>query len=510
MFTTIPSNDFLDISISINSLLISPLFDYFLYFMNENQMEQYNLSRLKKRGSNAPSKEEIKERVVRGIARNDHLLQAHQQQRKEQEEKDKDIDKLRESYRALKKQNKIIDILLPSMNALSVLTSQSIPVSSARSEHSTLSLKRPFVPLKRNRNVKLNVITHNNNSNTSNNNNNESNNNSNNDDDDDDDGYKGDDCSDIDSNQRKIALKKKKLKSLKATPIRRLSQPQSLRKNIDYRDQNKNTENEKNHDRNSDKNIERNNDKNNDKNNDRRNEINNGIVKIADQDIPEISLLGPIGQDSLVSSLNMSSGSLKEGSAANDIHSMFSPGGLESLNSADSFIRNLKEMHTCISTASSTGVLGTGEITARNKVGNNHMYNHSNHNNYHKKEKEKEKEKDKKKKQNGRSINKNEFDFCFDSIDGPSLIDDLDDNLLAKKNNKLRRSLETPSSKVRFVSTDDSKSGDTSSSSYHDHCPSNTVGLQWVSDVLESDENEQGLLMMYSEGFSMFMTEQGL
>ena len=421
-------------------------------------MDQYNLVRMRKRGSNAPSKEEIKERVEQGIARNDHLLLAHNQLRKEQEEKEKDIDRLRESYRITKKQNKIVDILLPSVSVLSVLTSQSIPVSSARSEQNTLSLKRALPPVKKN-NVKLKVVTDNNNNN-----------------DDDDDGYKNDDCSEI--NQRKAAVKKIKLKSLRPSPKRRLSQPQSMRKNVDYKDQCRSTEQER-----------------------------NSIPKIRSEKIInseniEIPLINHLSKESLISSLNMSSCSQGDESAVNNIHAIQSPVSLISLDSAESFIRNLKDMHTGISTASNSGALCTGEITERNKNGNDHIYQHHHHNNYNKKEKEK-------KMKNGRSINKNEFDFCFDDMEGHSLIDDLDDNLLAKKQNKLRKSLETPSSRVRFVSTDGSKSGETSSSSFHEIFQSNLLGLQWVSDVLESDENEIGLTMMYSEGFSMFMTEQG-
>ena len=35
------------------------------------------------------------------------------------------------------------------------------------------------------------------------------------------------------------------------------------------------------------------------------------------------------------------------------------------------------------------------------------------------------------------------------------------------------------------------------------------VGPQWVAETLESDENEIGLVLMYSEGFSIFMAEEG-
>jgi hypothetical protein len=35
------------------------------------------------------------------------------------------------------------------------------------------------------------------------------------------------------------------------------------------------------------------------------------------------------------------------------------------------------------------------------------------------------------------------------------------------------------------------------------------VGPQWVAETLESDENEMGLVLMYSEGFSIFMAEEG-
>ena len=421
-------------------------------------MDQYNLVRMRKRGSNAPSKEEIKERVEQGIARNDHLILAHHQLRKEQEEKDKDIDRLRESYRITKKQNKIVDILLPSMSVLSVLTSNSIPVSSARSEQNTLSLKRALPPVKRN-NVKLKVVTDSNSNN-----------------DDDDDGYKNDDYSEV--NQRKAAVKKIKLKSLRPSPKRRLSQPQSMRKNVDYREQCRSIELEK------------------------VPVIKNRSEKTVQSENAEIPLVSLLSKESLISSLNMSSCSLGDECAINDIHAVNSPVSLVSLDSVDSFIRDLKGMHTGISTASNSGVLCTGEITERNKGGNDHIYQHHHHNNYNKKEKEK-------KMKNGRSINKNEFDFCFDDMEGQSLIDDLDDNLLAKKNNKLRKSLETPNSRVRFVSTDGSKSGETSSSSFHEIFQSNLLGLQWVSDVLESDENEIGLTMMYSEGFSIFMLEQG-
>ena len=120
---------------------------------------------------------------------------------------------------------KIVDILLPSMSVLSVLTSNSIPVSSARSEQNTLSLKRALPPVKRN-NVKLKVVTDSNSNN-----------------DDDDDGYKNDDYSEV--NQRKAAVKKIKLKSLRPSPKRRLSQPQSMRKNVDYREQCRSIELEK-------------------------------------------------------------------------------------------------------------------------------------------------------------------------------------------------------------------------------------------------------------------------
>jgi hypothetical protein len=36
------------------------------------------------------------------------------------------------------------------------------------------------------------------------------------------------------------------------------------------------------------------------------------------------------------------------------------------------------------------------------------------------------------------------------------------------------------------------------------------TGPQWLADVLETDDAEQGMVMMYAEGFSMYMQEQGL
>ena len=35
------------------------------------------------------------------------------------------------------------------------------------------------------------------------------------------------------------------------------------------------------------------------------------------------------------------------------------------------------------------------------------------------------------------------------------------------------------------------------------------IGPQWVAETLESDENEMGLVLMYSEGFAIFMAEEG-
>ena len=57
------------------------------------QMDMYNIEKMKKRSSNAPTKEEIKERVVQGLARQDNLSVNKQQQKRDHDDnRDRDKD----------------------------------------------------------------------------------------------------------------------------------------------------------------------------------------------------------------------------------------------------------------------------------------------------------------------------------------------------------------------------------------------------------------------------------
>lgn len=435
-------------------------------------MEEYNLQRAKKRNSNAPSREEIKERVEQGIARNDGAQLAHREHRKEQEERDKERekerDKEKDAQRSAKK-NKALD----KSNRLenrpdrggsvgpAMLTSHSTPVLSAKGPHTP---HNPHNPSSRSvtKNKDHNRDNRDNNrgqngdqngvrkhSNGSQNSGNGSNNGSQNGSKngslngslngfDEDDGYSGDDQGENkESKGQKIGVKKSKALRGRVSPR---NKPGAQ-----------------------------------------------GMKRIAEEEIElysesESVSLNPHTLQSVLdspSSLLLTDFSHRENSIT-----VFSP---ISQDTDIPFLRKSKDSN------------GSGELTEKSKNG-------SVKNKKSKRDKEKEKE---------NMIN--DFNFSFENTAEPSLIDDLDDSLLAKKNNK-NNSLRN---KVKFTGKEGSSHGGSKQDFSRDHPLlrdsqlrethiSGLIGPQWVSEVLESDEHELGLLMMYSEGFSMFMAEEGI
>ena len=455
-------------------------------------MEEYNVQRAKKRNSNAPSREEIKERVVQGIARSEGVQQAHIEKRKGKEESDREKeilrsakrnkamaeagDREREVLRAAKK-NKPHGSQKGSGGGGSangvqngqnghMLTSQSSPTISGKQTDFPPNNSQYPPPKSVPKGMKPSLI-------------------------DEDDGYSGDDNRD---NARVIAGRKQK------------SSNGQNRENVQNRQNGREGR------------VGREGRDGDDGRDNREGRVSprgkpgpQGMKRIAEEESDlyseresvsinhkkalESSIQPMIDVES-PSSLNLSDFSRRDNSI-----SKFSP---ISVDSDNSLYRKTKDGS------------GSGEVTEKSK---NLSIN--------KKKSKKDRDKGERDKEKEKEDMINDFNFTFDNTAEPSLIDDLDDSLLAKKNLKNAKNDSLGHKKIRFMSKDGgSREGSKNDFALRDSHRENQlrdsqqgagmqgmhglVGQQWVSEVLESDENELGLLMMYSEGFSMFMAEEGI
>jgi hypothetical protein len=403
-------------------------------------MDQYNMRRIMKKKSNAPSREEIKERIDQGIARNDSCTVNI---RKEQEDRERERDRDRETVRIRKRQRALGVHSLPKGSVMGPYSSIS-PIK-PQNQSSIKSLARKGKPDR----IKLKLSLGP-------------------DDDDDDDGYRVDD-GDADSVTKKSKSRSKcrvkgRARTLEKIPLsmKRIAEEDIF---VSEAESKRMAE--------------------------MMSELHDEHHHTFDSALPIVSYDSP-------SSLNVSGEvSPRDPFAIDELDALFSPLSDNVSNDSDSFIRKMKEV---------SGDLNGHSRSKGNKV----------------------------KPPKGRwspRLRREDLDVSFEgepemsyaaSEDGEVEAEagrsgrrngkyereygDVKDRKRNERNEGLR------SSQVRFKSYSGSR--DVNRTDLHRSASSNhssgLVGLQWVAEVLESDENEQGLVMMYSEGFSMFMAEEGL
>lgn len=388
-----------------------------------------------KKKSNAPSREEIRERIDQGIARNDSCTVNI---RKEQEDRERERDRDRETIRIRKRQRALGVHSLPKGSVMGPYSS--ISPLKPQNQNSIKSNARKGKPDRIR--IKLSLAGG---------------------DDDDDDGYRVDD-GDVDSVSKKVKGRSKCRGKGRARTLEKI--PNSMKRIAEEDIFVSEAESKRMADMMS--------------------ELHDEHHHTFDSALPIVSYDSP-------SSLNVSGDiSVRDPFAIDDIDALFSPLSDNASNDSDSFIRKMKEV---------SGDLHGSAKTKWNKV----------------------------KPPKGRwspRLRKEDLDVSFEgnpdmsyaaSEDGEGEADvgrsgrrngkyEYGDVKERKRNEGLRGS----QAKVKSYSA----SRDVNRSDLHRSASANLssglVGLQWVAEVLESDENEQGLVMMYSEGFSMFMAEEGL
>lgn len=415
-------------------------------------MEQYNERRIVKKKSSAPSREEIKERIDQGIARNDENMQKG----KDQEERDR-RDRDKEYSTRLKKRQRALGV-------------QSVPKGSVMGPYSNSPIGPPnqdphyskMTSHRRGERCRERALST----------------------EEEDEGYRGED-GDNDSVTKPVKIKHRLRVTGRATTLEKLPPNISTSSNTNIGS-------------NSMKRIK---------------EEREGVFPVSeaeskrmaemmlelhcessntkyyDSNVPMVSCDSP---SSLIISGDYHSKNIHAGDAhrhadrdvggeGDGIDALFSPFSAAS-SDTDSFIRQMKER--------------SGEVTSRSKGAS------------------------KAKGTKGKWSPKRGDDLEKDSFIGDSgnVSDDGEGIRTGERFNKydcveVRERKRTDAAHSRLLSSklsrDISKS-DLKSSSVYSQQPFGLVGPQWVAEVLDTDENEQRLVMMYSEGFSMFMAEEGI
>ena len=392
------------------------------------------MRRIMKKKSNAPSREEIKERIDQGIARNDSCTVNI---RKEQEDRERERDRDRETVRIRKRQRALGVHSLPKGSVMGPYSS--ISPLKPQNQNSIKSTARKGKPDK----IKLKLSLG--------------------PDDDDDEGDRVDD-GDVDSVSKKSKSRSKYRVKGRARTLEKI--PNSMKRIAE--DDIFVSESE------SKRMAEM------------MSELHDEHHHTFDSALPIVSYDSP-------SSLNVSGEvSPRDPFAIDDIDALFSPLSDNVSNDSDSFIRKMKEV--------SGDLHGNGRSKGS-----------------------------KAKPTKGRwspRLRREDLDVSYEANPemsyGVSEDGEAEAGRSGRRNGKndtgdvkereRKRNEGLRSSQVRFKSYSGSR--DVNRTDLHRSASSNhssgLVGLQWVAEVLESDENEQGLVMMYSEGFSMFMAEEGL